>query len=129
MNAISRYAQAQNETASKERMMVLFEGALRFMRVGAAALEEGRGGQAAAPLTRANDIVLYLHSTFDMQRAPRLGELLGQVYRFVCLRLISASLKRDPRLAREAEKVFAPVANAFAVAVQKVQAERAAEAR
>ena len=43
MLAIRKYAQTQNETASKERLMVLlFEAALRHMRRAAVSLEGGR---------------------------------------------------------------------------------------
>ena len=50
MLAIRRYANTQNETASKERMMVLlFEAALRHMRRAAAALESGRSADAVRP--------------------------------------------------------------------------------
>jgi flagellar protein FliS len=121
MNATSRYAQAQNETASPQRVMILlFEAALRHIRAGAEALEEGRSADANTPFTKATDIVVALHSTFDTAQHPELGENLGAVYRFVCQRLLLANLQRDPALAREAEKVFAPVADAFATAVQQL---------
>jgi flagellar protein FliS len=112
------YAHASIETASKERIMVLlFETALRRIRDGAAALESGRLHEAAAPLTRATDIVIELNATLDRSRAPELGENLGLIYRFVCSRLTEAKLRRDARLARDAERVFAPIADAFATAV------------
>jgi flagellar secretion chaperone FliS len=113
-----RYAQASIETASKERIMVLlFETALRRIRDGAVALESGRPHEAAAPLTRATDIVVELHATFDRARAPELGEKLGLIYRFVCSRLTEAKLQGDARLAREAERVFMPIVDGFATAV------------
>ncbi len=43
MNAIARYAQHRNETASKERlMMLLFEAALQHIRAGASAFDAGQ---------------------------------------------------------------------------------------
>jgi flagellar protein FliS len=123
MNRTRRYAQAQTETASPERLMVLlFEAALRHIRAGAAALEAGRAGEAAAPLERAADIVAHLDATFDRSRFPGLADNLGPVYRFLCQHLIRANASRDARLAREAERVFAPVAEAFAAAVQQLPA-------
>jgi flagellar protein FliS len=116
--AARRYAQAQRETASPERLMVLlFEAALRNIRSGATALETGRQLEAAAPLMKASDIVVELHATLDHSKAPELCDRLSEVYRFVCLRLSTAALSRDPRAAREAERVFAPIADAFAQAV------------
>ena len=121
--AVRRYATAQRETASPERLMVLlFEAALRNIRTGAQALETGRGPGASASLAKASDIVVELHATLDHSRAPELCDRLSAVYRFVCLRLSTAALSRDARAAREAERVFAPIAEAFAAAVQKIGA-------
>ncbi len=128
MNVTHRYAQAQNETASPERLMVLlFEAALRHMRTSVAALDDHRVAEANAALTRATDIVAHLDATFDAARFPELGKNLGVVYRFVCQRLLSGKLTSDPALVREAERVFVPVANAFSNAVRQLAAERAAQ--
>ncbi|GEJ59171.1 flagellar export chaperone FliS [Anaeromyxobacter diazotrophicus] len=130
MNPTRRYAQAQTETASPERLMVLlFEAALRHMRSGATALDQGRHADANQALARAGDIVAELDSTFDAARHPKLGEQLGQIYTFVSERLLLANARRDAGLAREAERVFAPVADGFARAVQQLQAEQAGAAR
>jgi flagellar protein FliS len=130
MNHARRYAQSQNETASPERLMVLlFEAAVRHMRTGAAALEAGRVAEANQALCRATDIVSELDATFDRPRYPELAKSLEVVYGFVSARLIAANARRDATLAREAERVFLPVADAFGEAVRQVQAQRTAEAR
>ena len=119
--AARRYAQAQRETASPERLMVLlFEAALRHIRTGATALETGRHAEATKALTKASDIVVELHATLDRSKAPELCDRLAEVYRFVCLRLATAALSRDAKAAREAERVFSPIAEAFAEAVKAV---------
>lgn len=129
MNAIRRYAQAQNETASPERLMILlFEAALRHMRTAAGALESGRAADANVALSKATDIVVELDATFDRPRFPELADNLGAVYQFVCSRLLSATVKRDPVLVREAEQVFLPVADAFSTAVSQLSVERASQA-
>jgi flagellar protein FliS len=119
--AARRYAQAQRETASPERLMVLlFEAALRNIRTGASALEAGRSAEATPALSKASEIVVELHATLDRAKAPELCDRLAEVYRFVCLRLSAAALSRDARAAREAERAFSPVAEAFAEAVKSV---------
>jgi flagellar protein FliS len=118
MSHARRYAQSSAQTASRERLMVmLFEKALQGMRSGAAALEAGRAAEANRALSNALDIVVELHATLDREKAPELCDRLGEVYRFVCARVGDANLTRDPRLAREAERAFAPVADGFARAV------------
>ena len=129
MTPTRRYAQAQNETASPERLMVLlFEAALRHMRAAVPLLETGELARANVALSKATDIVAELDATFDTARYPELSGNLGPVFRFVCQRLIAANLGRDAKLAREAERVFAPVADAFATAVAQVTAASAAGA-
>ena len=123
--AARRYAQAQRETASPERLMVLlFEAAVRNIRAGAAALDAGRAAEATRALTKATDIVVELHATLDRSKAPELCDRLAEVYRFVCQRLGVAALSRDARAAREAERTFTPIAEAFAQAVQAIAAAR-----
>ncbi len=123
--AARRYAQAERETASPERLMVLlFQAALRNIRTGASALEGGQAGEAGRLLAKASDIVVELHATLDKSKAPELCEQLGEVYRFVCQRLGAAALSRDARAAREAERAFAPIAEAFEAAVASVLATR-----
>lgn len=114
MNAALRYGQTQNQTSSRERLMVLlFQAALRHMRSGVAALEQQKRAEATKFLGKANDIVLELHSTLDARVAPQLAEQLGEIYRFVASRLLSGMLKGDTKAVREAERAFAPLVDAF----------------
>ena len=118
MTPLNRYSKTQKETASKERLMVmLFERALKDMRVGGTALEDGRKVEAVNALTHASDIVAELHGSLDRSNAPDLCGHLADVYRFVMLRLTEASVKCDPRLVQEAERAFAPLVDAFSTAV------------
>ena len=122
MLAVKRYANTRNETASKERLMVLlFETALKHMRQGAAALEGGRPLEANEPLAKAGDIIAELTSTLDHSRAPQLCAQLTDLYLFVADRLVVAAGTRSAKSVREAERVFAPIADAFATAVGMVQ--------
>jgi flagellar protein FliS len=132
MNPINKYAQTQNATASKERLMVLlFEAGLRHIRSGAQALEERRFDDALLPLTKASDIVMELGRTLDHTRAPQLTSTLKDLYEFVNARIVSAAIANDQKSAREAERVFGPLVEGFQGAVAKLQADGklAAEAR
>ncbi|HVR60328.1 MAG TPA: flagellar export chaperone FliS [Polyangia bacterium] len=122
MLAVKRYANTRNETASKERLMVLlFETALKHIRLGAAALETGRAIEAAEPLSKAGEIVAELTATLDHARAPQLCAQLTDLYLFVADRLVVGAGTRNAKPIREAERVFAPIADAFATAVGIVQ--------
>ncbi len=118
MHPLKAYAQTQQQTASKERLMVmLFEAALKHMRQGALHLEGGQAEAAVTPLTKASDIVVELMATLDRPRAPELCDSLFSVYEFVALRLTRASLMKDAVAARDAERAFAPLVDAFQTAV------------
>lgn len=120
--AANRYAQSQRETASPERLMVLlFQAALKNIRKGAAHLTSGHDAEGARALLKASEIVVELHATLDRSKAPQLCDQLADVYRFVCNRLNAAALSRDGKAAHEAERVFAPVAEAFEAAVASLQ--------
>jgi len=128
MNAARAYAKANNETASRERLMVLlFETALRHMRMAAASLETGRAVEALPLLTKASDIVTELASTLNPAAAPELSQTLGSIYLFVSERLAVASFSKQASVVREAERAFAPVVEGFQQAVASMGA--AAEAR
>lgn len=122
MNPVRAYVATQQNTASKERLMLLlFETALRHIRTGAAALDAGKNQTAVSPLTKAADIVDYLQATLDARRAPDLCENLNEVYTFVTARLLLARTGYDAAAARDAERVFAPVVAAFTGAVTAVE--------
>jgi len=118
MNASRAYARASQETASKERLMVmLFEAALRHMRHAATLLESQKVVEALPLMTRASDIVCELADTLDTQKAPELSQTLGDLYFFVAPRLARAAAFRDPVALRAAERAFAPIVEAFQQAV------------
>lgn len=124
MNPINKYAQTQNATASKERLMVLlFEAGLRHIRSGAQALESKRFDEAMTPLTKASDIVMELSRTLDIGKSADIGPPLKELYGFINSRLVSAAVGNNAKAAREAERVFAPLVEGFQGAVAKLQAE------
>ena len=119
MNAAARYGAVQNETASRERMMVmLFEAALKHTRVGIGQLDEGKKVEGARSALKASEIVSYLQKTLDHAQAPELCANLHAVYTFVCTRLLKGAGAHSAEALREAERAFEPVAQAFGEAVR-----------
>lgn len=98
-------------------MVLLFEAALKHMRVAATHLEKGSTTEALPLLTKASDIVTELAATLNPEAAPELSQTLGELYLFVSQRLAVASFSKDPGVVREAERVFAPVVEGFQQAV------------
>jgi flagellar protein FliS len=123
MTAVTRaYARTQGETASPQRLTVLmFEAALKNIRLAAAALESGRAPAANDSLGRAGDIVSQLIASLDHSHAPELCARLTEVYVFVGERLLAATVTRDPKACRDAERALVPIAEGFAEAVRAVE--------
>lgn len=122
MNAVKRYQQTQQTTASPGRLLVLLlHAAIKNMRIAAEELDAKKPLEARTVINKANDIVMYLQSTLDHAVAPEMCENLDSVYGFVSLRLSAALLSNDSGKVREAERVLLPVVEAFETAVTQAQ--------
>ncbi|MBI5494551.1 MAG: flagellar protein FliS [Deltaproteobacteria bacterium] len=127
MRGSTAYTRVQNETASRERLLVLLlQAACRHLDTAARALEAGRRAEAAAPLGRCMDIITELLATLDSAAAPELCRQLADVYQFTLHRITLALASGNATAAREALRVVQPVADAFE---QVTNAPAAAEAR
>jgi flagellar protein FliS len=123
MSYANAYKKTQAETASPQRLMaLLFQAALRHIREGAQGLETKQIADCRTHFSKASAIVTELARTLDPQKSPELAAELGPLYLFVSRRLYMANLKYDVKAAREAERVFAPIAEAFSQAVAQAQA-------
>jgi flagellar secretion chaperone FliS len=120
MSPLSAYAKTNVTTASSAQIMVaLFQAALRNMRAAASALGRGdtQGGSVMAE--KAAAIVLGLQGTLKTEVAPELCARLSEIYDFVACRLGMAGTKFSAQHAEEAERVFAPIAEAFVQAASQ----------
>jgi flagellar protein FliS len=118
------YKTVQINTASKERIMVLlFEAALRHMRQSRAALDRKERAAFHDGIRRAAEIVIELQSTLKVDVAPKLCDELSQIYGFVVGRLMLAAASSDARPVGEAERVFAPIVDAFVQVAAKAASQ------
>jgi len=83
-------------TAPPERLVVmLYDGALRFLARAAVAMREQGPVAAAQPIQRAQAILEELLSTLDMEQGGEVAERLQAIYVFCLRELPDAQLKRD----------------------------------
>lgn len=130
MSAAHRYAAVQNNTASKERLMVrLFEAALRDMRASIRHLEAKDMAKAMPLLDKSSQIVSYLHGTLNAEAAPKVVADLKEIYTFTIARLSRAIVTGKVSDVREAERAFAPVVDGFSQAVAKMTGAPATAAK
>jgi flagellar protein FliS len=90
------YTEASVMTASPERLVVmLYDGAIRFLHQSAAALRAGRRDTARERLRRAQAVIDELNRSLDMSQ----GEVavgLRAIYSFCSRHLIDSTLHADP---------------------------------
>ncbi len=90
------YTEASVMTASPERLVVmLYDGAIRFLHQSAAALRAGKRDTARERLRRATMIIDELNRSLDMSQ----GEIavgLRSIYSFCSRHLIDSTLHADP---------------------------------
>ncbi|MFS8544380.1 MAG: flagellar export chaperone FliS [Limnochordales bacterium] len=93
--AAQQYRATQVQTANPVNLVVmLYDGAIRFVRQGIAAIEQAKVEEAHRNLIRAQDILAELERALD----PRAGEIaanLEQLYDYMQRRLMEANLRKD----------------------------------
>src|SRR3954471_11616394 len=117
MNPYARpqaYREASVMTASPEQLVVmLYDGAGRFLRQAQAAMGEGAWQHAGERLSRAEAIIDELLATLDMD-AGEIAERLQAIYFFCKSRLIEARIDRDPVRVEQVARLIAELREAWA---------------
>ena len=117
MNPYARpqaYREASVMTASPEQLVVmLYDGAGRFLRQAEGSMVEGSWLQASEKLTRAEAIIDELLATLDMD-AGEIAERLQAIYVFCKTRLIEARIERDPVRVEQVARLLAELRGAWA---------------
>ncbi|MDR2736468.1 MAG: flagellar export chaperone FliS [Gracilibacteraceae bacterium] len=89
------YKQTAVETATPEKLVVmLYNGALRFLHKGEKGLLAGNYEEANEALSRALDIVVELNATLNME-AGDIASNLRDLYNFYAREILAANIKRD----------------------------------
>jgi flagellar secretion chaperone FliS len=116
MNPYARpqaYREASVMTASPEQLVVmLYDGAGRFLRQAEAAMVEGAWQHAGERLSRAEAIIDELLATLDMD-AGEIAERLQAIYVFCKSRLIEARRERDPERVQQVVRLLANLRDAW----------------
>jgi flagellar secretion chaperone FliS len=83
-------------TAPPERLVVmLYDGARRFLYQAAAAMREGQIETAHHKLRRAEDIIAHLRDTLDHEQGGEIASRLQAIYAFNLRHLMQARFDRD----------------------------------
>jgi flagellar protein FliS len=114
-----RYAQEYRKiavhTASPVDLIVmLYDGALRFIELGRAALERGDHFEKNERLQRAQRIVTELMSCLDMARGGEVAQNLFALYSYVYNLLVESNIRDEVGKLEEAKRILAELRESWA---------------
>ncbi|WP_419877931.1 flagellar export chaperone FliS [Brevibacillus centrosporus] len=104
-SAQNAYKQNQFGTATPEELtLMLYEGAIVFIRRAKQAIQDNNSNQAHNLITRVQDIISELIITLD--RKYPIAEQMLLLYDYMNSRLIEANIKKDSTVLEEVEGFF-----------------------
>ncbi len=95
-NAHSQYQTVQVTTTDRGRLLLMmYEGALKFLRQSKAGLEENDMAKFCRFLSKAQAIIAELMNTLDFEKGGQIAKDLDRLYDFMLFYLTEANLHRD----------------------------------
>ena len=130
LNPYQQYRATKVETAgSVDLVVMLYQGAVRFIRLGIDAIERNDGKAAHENLVRAQDIVVELLGSLNHEAGGQIAGQLASVYDYCFRRLVTANVKKDAIPAREVVVIMRDLGTAWQeIAAQQRQAQSARQA-
>jgi flagellar protein FliS len=114
--ALATYGRVANtETNPIQQIVMLYDGAIKFLRLTATDIEEGNLQAKAEHSNRALDIIGYLQSILDFERGGEVAVTLDNLYTSITLKIIRASAALDVAEMRHAAELLTPVRDAWEV--------------
>jgi flagellar protein FliS len=114
-NALAAYGKVANaETNPLQQIVMLYDGAIKFMRLAATDIETGDLVAKAEHTNRALDIIGYLQSILDFERGGEVAPVLNHLYLGVTADILRASSQLDSALLRRTAELLVPVREAWA---------------
>jgi flagellar secretion chaperone FliS len=94
-------------------VVMLYDGARRFLYQASVAMRDGQIQMAHAKLRRAEDILRHLRNTLDMEQG-QLADRLQAIYLFCQRHLRQARLDRDPAKIEQVSSILGDLRDAWA---------------
>ena len=114
-NPLAAYGTVANaETNPLQQIVMLYDGAIKFLRLAAADMEVGNLVAKAEHSDRALDIISYLQSILDFEKGGEVAPALDAFYTSLSMQILSASAKLDVESMKRAADLMLPVREAWA---------------
>lgn len=118
-NPYQQYQATQVQTATTgDLILLLYDGAIRFLSRARLAIAEGRLDAASDDLVRGQNIILELHTGIDYARGGELAHNLSALYVFMYQALLRANLKKDANEIQTVIRMLDQVRGAWRTAVR-----------
>lgn len=130
-NQAQQYKQQQIQTASQEEILILlYEGAIRFLIIAQKAHGEKNIEKFHNNLLRAQRILTEFMSSLDMDAGGDMAENLFNLYEYMHYRLVQANIKKDVTMIDEVLNHLRLLKNTWEEAIRMAKAaEREGVAR
>ncbi len=114
LNALAAYGAVANaETNPLQQIIMLYDGAIKFLRLAAADIATGDLVAKAEHSNRALDIVTYLQSILDFEKGGEIASTLDIFYITLMVQILNASAQLDSRKMEQAAESLLPVREAW----------------
>lgn len=128
VNVAEEYRRQQVLNAPPEQLtLMLYNGCLKFIDEGIAAIEEKKYEDANTFLQKAQRIISEFRLTLNMQY--EISHQLLPLYNYVYDRLVEGNIKSDTSKVIEAKEIISELRDAWVGAMKKARIERAKEAK
>jgi flagellar protein FliS len=114
------YRESAVLSAQPEQLIVmLYDGARRFLGQAAIAMGDGQVELAHRKLRRTEDILLHLREVLDMEQGGEIATRLQSIYMFCQSYLLKARLDRDPAKIDRVSAMLGELRDAWATIEQQ----------
>ena len=128
-NALASYGKIANtESNPLKQIVMLYDGAIKFLNMTAADIEAEDFAARAEHSNRALDIINYLQSILNFEKGGDVAPALDNLYNRIRVLVMRASAELDADLMRRAADLLSPVRDAWETNAQKTCAAPPAEA-
>jgi flagellar protein FliS len=124
-NPVDAYRRTEVLTASRETvLLMLYEGAIRFLKQAIAAAERNDTKEKARLLCKVQEIVTELQATLNFEAGGDLAKSLEGLYVFVSHRLVRGNLSNETRGLLDALNVLETLQSGWEGAVASLRKEK-----
>ena len=118
-NALAAYGKVANtQTDPIQQIVMLYDGAIKFLRLAATDIETGDLTAKAEHTDRVLEIIGYLQSILDFERGGEVAPVLNLLYMSITADTLRASAKLDSALMRRVAELLVPVRDSWATHVK-----------